>query len=524
MTTLHTLRRTYALTFSELALMTGVGTRVLAAFEYHGCPLSPGERHAVAAFFGIADSALEGGCVTRHVAQPTLSSTRARALVLAAAAMTITWGLQTAHADELDPLSAPLVASLSAASAYVAEVSSTIALPDAGSMAAGFTIGSVNPTPAQLPISSPEQLHPQGLEPSPAPEPPSPADTLAATTALPDEIAAPNVDSVLPLAPDRPSGIVVLPTPALPSQTAPAVISTAGPASPPPTTAPTAVHQAKSRDAYENNYDFDHAAAIAVSVPVPQLNFVCPEDGDCADNDFFQVQLTGGDCYRVATTDLTDGIDTNLVVYGPERDREPALGGNDDAAPGELRSEVDICAPGRGPQTAFILVGNHNNQLPPEPIADRFYTLHVTRLDTPPVNSGKPGRCPLVPERGSVLVIQGWGVGTHAPAEQWGGVDLIVQGAPTTGTPIVATHAGRVQVVLNSWPGGNYVGITSDDGWRTAYAHLNAVLVANGDYVEAGTIIGTVGQTGWATGPHLHYETWKHGVNVDPTPTLFCDG
>lgn len=514
MTTLHSLRRTYALTFSELAAITGIETRALAAFEYQGYPLAPHERHAVAKFFGIPERALEGGCQARHAAEPTLSSARARALVLVATALTMTWGLQTAQADELDPLSEAATGALSAASAYVAEVSSTITLPNPESAATDLTIDLVSaPAAAQelptLPALAPEQ--PAAESPPPTS---MPTEAPALATALPAESAALNVQ-----APQIAASL--LPTPVVPSRLIPTVSSTAVPETSPPPITPTAAHRARIKDAYENNYDFDHATEIVVSVPVPRLNFVCPDDGDCADNDFFKVQLTGGDCYRFATTDLGDGIDTNMIVYGPERTAKPALGGNNNAAPGQLRSEIDLCVPGRGPQTAFVLVGNHNNQPPPEPADERFYTLQVTRLEA---SSGKPGRCPLVPERGSVVVIQEWGVGTHAPAAQWGGVDLIVQGGPTAGTPIVATHAGRVQVVLNSWPGGNYVGISSDAGWRTAYAHLATVLVADGDYVEAGTIIGTVGQTGWATGPHLHYETWNQGVNVDPRSMLFCDG
>ncbi|HEY0606375.1 MAG TPA: peptidoglycan DD-metalloendopeptidase family protein [Herpetosiphonaceae bacterium] len=491
MTTLHSLRRTYALTFSELAAITGVETRVLAAFEYQGYPLAPHERHAIARFFGIPERTLEGGFHARHAAEPTLSSARARALVLAAAALTITWGLQTAQADELDPLSEAATGALSAASAYVAEVSSTIALPNTESAAVDLNIDLAGaPETAQASSTSPALAE--------APQPSSaPAEAATLETALPDQRAALNVQ--------------------IPSR----IIPTAVPKPSTPTITPTAAHRATLKDAYENNYDFDHAAEIAVDIPASRLNFVCPDDGGCVDNDFFKVHRTGADCYRFATTDLADGIDTNMIVFGPERTAKPALGGNDNASPGELRSELDLCMPGRGAQTAFVLIGNHDNQRPPEPAAERFYSLQVTRLDT---NSGKPQRCPLVPERGSVAVIQEWGVGTHAPAAQWGGVDLIVRGGPTAGTPIVATHAGRVQVVLNSWPGGNYVGITSDAGWRTAYAHLATVLVADGAYVEAGTIIGTVGQTGWATGPHLHYETWEHGINVDPRPMLFCDG
>ncbi|HEY0734167.1 MAG TPA: M23 family metallopeptidase, partial [Herpetosiphonaceae bacterium] len=145
-----------------------------------------------------------------------------------------------------------------------------------------------------------------------------------------------------------------------------------------------------------------------------------------------------------------------------------------------------------------------------------------TNTPQPTVDAGKPGRCPLVPARGRVIVTQGYGVGTHAPAAQWGALDLAVAGGATEGTTVVATHSGYVRVVLNTWPAGNYVSVSSATGWRTGYSHLQAVLVGDGDYVEAGTPIGLVGSTGYSTGPHLHYDTWLDGVNLDPSPVLSC--
>ncbi len=143
-------------------------------------------------------------------------------------------------------------------------------------------------------------------------------------------------------------------------------------------------------------------------------------------------------------------------------------------------------------------------------------------MPQPSIALSKPGRCPLVPGRGQIIVTQGYGVGTHAPAAQWGALDLAVAGGTTAGVTVVATHSGYVEVALNTWPAGNYVSIASDTGWRTGYSHLQSVLVNSGDYVEAGTPIGTVGSTGYSTGPHLHYDIWLNGINLDPSPMLFC--
>ena len=62
---------------------------------------------------------------------------------------------------------------------------------------------------------------------------------------------------------------------------------------------------------------------------------------------------------------------------------------------------------------------------------------------------------------------------------------------------------------------GNSVKIRHDRGYETSYSHLSAILVKNGAKVRQGAVIGRVGSTGLATGPHLHFQMWKHGRYVD---------
>lgn len=143
---------------------------------------------------------------------------------------------------------------------------------------------------------------------------------------------------------------------------------------------------------------------------------------------------------------------------------------------------------------------------------------------------GTPYGCPVA-AGGRVVVTQGYGVGTHAPAGIWGALDLAVDSdgdgraeiPATQGALVFATHAGAVRLALNSWPAGNYVRVTNDQtGWATAYAHLDQVFVADGQWLDASTPIGTVGNTGMSSGAHLHYEVWRNGVNVDPSPYVRC--
>ena len=83
---------------------------------------------------------------------------------------------------------------------------------------------------------------------------------------------------------------------------------------------------------------------------------------------------------------------------------------------------------------------------------------------------------------------------------------------------------GVARVYLGTWPAGNYVRVTDErSGWAAAYAHLDTVAVQDGQAVRAGDLIGSVGSTGMASGPHLHYEIWRGQQNVDPTGLIGCN-
>ena len=97
------------------------------------------------------------------------------------------------------------------------------------------------------------------------------------------------------------------------------------------------------------------------------------------------------------------------------------------------------------------------------------------------------------------------------------GVDLP---APA-GTDVIAAAAGRV-----AWAGprpggwGKLVTLAHGRGVRTMYAHLSTVDVKVGEWVAGGTVLGRVGATGDATGPHLHFEVRVGGAAIDPLRAL----
>lgn len=89
------------------------------------------------------------------------------------------------------------------------------------------------------------------------------------------------------------------------------------------------------------------------------------------------------------------------------------------------------------------------------------------------------------------------------------------------GTPIIATGDG---VVLESAYGsgnGNYVKIKHDDVYSTQYLHMSKRAVKRGQRVAQGEVIGYVGSTGLATGPHVCYRFWKNGKQVDAMAQVF---
>jgi murein DD-endopeptidase MepM/ murein hydrolase activator NlpD len=126
-------------------------------------------------------------------------------------------------------------------------------------------------------------------------------------------------------------------------------------------------------------------------------------------------------------------------------------------------------------------------------------------------------------KKGVVTSPYGWrSIGWH------GGIDFA--GLPI-GTPIYSSYAGKITSIVTNCPaqgyycstcgggGGNWVEVTSGN-IKTRYMHLNHVQVSLGQSVNEGQQIGTLGNSGCTTAPHLHYELWINGKQVDPAPYL----
>jgi murein DD-endopeptidase MepM/ murein hydrolase activator NlpD len=96
------------------------------------------------------------------------------------------------------------------------------------------------------------------------------------------------------------------------------------------------------------------------------------------------------------------------------------------------------------------------------------------------------------------------------------GVDIV---APS-GTPVRASADGLVTAAGRMAGYGAMIHLAHGYGLGTRYGHLSRVMVAPGQRVKRGDVIGLVGSTGRSTGPHLHYEVFRTGVQVDPRKYL----
>lgn len=92
------------------------------------------------------------------------------------------------------------------------------------------------------------------------------------------------------------------------------------------------------------------------------------------------------------------------------------------------------------------------------------------------------------------------------------GIDM----AAPEGTRVFACKSGKVTNTGRNDTYGNFVTVTHNNGMKSFYAHLSRILVEKGQLVAGGALIGNVGQTGLATGPHLHFEIIVNGQYEDP--------
>jgi lipoprotein NlpD len=172
------------------------------------------------------------------------------------------------------------------------------------------------------------------------------------------------------------------------------------------------------------------------------------------------------------------------------------------------------------PEDAGLKAGQVIFVLAPEPGVSAEQ-LPVAKAEPLPPTAPPPEETAEEPSGGKNKEALRWplpeGRVSSAFGQRWGrkheGIDL----AAPVGTPVLAAQEGRVLYAGNTVQGyGNMVVLQHANDLLTAYAHNSVLLVRVGDRVRAGQTIARVGQSGRATGPHLHFEVRQGQVPLNP--------
>jgi len=173
-----------------------------------------------------------------------------------------------------------------------------------------------------------------------------------------------------------------------------------------------------------------------------------------------------------------------------------------------LEADGEVLKPGRVLSAEFVNKGKSFQAMWFQEAADKpggYYSLDGQSLRRVYLAS------PLAFSR----VTSGFKMRFHPILQEWR-AHLGLDYAAPQGTPVRNVGMGVVESAGNKGGYGNAVVVKHNNGHSTVYAHLSKVLVKRGQSVAQGQTIGLVGATGWATGPHLHFEFRVNGRHQDP--------
>jgi murein DD-endopeptidase MepM/ murein hydrolase activator NlpD len=237
------------------------------------------------------------------------------------------------------------------------------------------------------------------------------------------------------------------------------------------------------------------------------------------------------------TTSLEGSLGPRSLAFFPYAGGQAAVVGVDvDTKAGAEPWRVSVLEPGREPQALSGKLTIHKRDfavqrltLPPgmvdlDPETERRAVAEGERLSTlyRMVTPERLWRGPFTRPVAGTGSPTGFGarrIINGKPRAPHGGADY----AAPTGTPVVAANSGRVALVGDYFFPGRLVVVDHGLGVYTLYFHLDTVAVAAGDVVDQGQIVGTVGATGRATGPHLHFGALVGGARIDPAALMKLD-
>lgn len=200
---------------------------------------------------------------------------------------------------------------------------------------------------------------------------------------------------------------------------------------------------------------------------------------------------------------IVEGLRLRASSWKGKGEEDGGAAGESGRQPAQSTAAVQPLAAANRPLTATSLGSRAKTPQPPEGYSVESYL---------PLQ-------PLALPLSGFSVTSGYGWRRHPVSGTMNfhtGVDL----AAAEGTPIGAVLEG---IVLDTGRGnsyGNYVLLLHRDGVATRYCHMQYVFVRRGETVGQGDVLGTVGSTGMATGPHLHFELSFDDMHYDPTEAL----
>ncbi len=215
-----------------------------------------------------------------------------------------------------------------------------------------------------------------------------------------------------------------------------------------------------------------------------------------------------------ATSSVSTEAASGAVAVNPEFQRRRSNSGEasrpvtSPVANSEAQSNLVAVAP----------IGSENYEPLLQPVTGRMVSP-----DLPPL----PGADNFLPSSRGIFDGYIWpskGMLTSGYGWRWGRMHRGIDIAADIGTPVHAAADGVVEFAgWNSGGYGNMIDIRHADGSVTRYAHLNRILIQNGQQLKQGQQIGEMGSTGYSTGPHLHFEVHLAQGTVNPISYLPTD-
>lgn len=241
---------------------------------------------------------------------------------------------------------------------------------------------------------------------------------------------------------------------------------------------------------------------------IKNSNYIFSEDFISKTREFLSYDINFGNAYNSVVEYYNNNIKSFFIVEDKKENEEQNIITNEVQENLETSNEIQEGGIGGG-EDESLGENVEAEQTATQPVVQ----LSQMELDAKEIKENYNLGLPLVGY--TVTSRYGPREGNEIVSSNHGGIDI----GANEGTAFVAAMSGTVIEASGEGSFGNHIYIQSGDV-VTIYAHCKTLYVKNGDSVTTGQKIGEVGQTGNATGPHLHFEIRKAGRKVDPEYVL----